>query len=63
MLSRRRIIWLLPFPSPSPVSKLSLPVSPVELTDGSALGEDGGGAKSCDGEKAWSSINYTILSG
>jgi hypothetical protein len=32
-------------------------VSPVELTDGR-----GGGAKSYDGEKAWSSINHPILS-
>jgi hypothetical protein len=49
-------------PSPSPVSKLSLflslPVSPVELTDG----REGVGAKSYDGEKAWSSINHAILS-
>jgi hypothetical protein len=33
-------------------------VSPVELTEG---GWNGGGAKSDDGEKAWSSINHSIL--
>jgi hypothetical protein len=47
---------------PSLVSKLSLflslpCVSPVELTDGRG-GKGGGGAKSYDGEKAWSSINH-----
>jgi hypothetical protein len=47
--------------SPFPVSKLSvlslflsLPVSPVEFTDGRG---GGGGAESYDGEKAWFSIN------
>jgi hypothetical protein len=33
-------------------------VSPCELAD-----ERGGGAKSYDGEKAWSSKNHSILSG
>jgi hypothetical protein len=58
------MVWLLPPPStPSPISKLSLLsscVSPFELTNG---GEgDGEGAKSYDGETAWNSINYSILS-
>jgi hypothetical protein len=39
-------------------------VSPVELTDGRGGGEEsGGGAKTYVGEKAWSSINPSILSG
>jgi hypothetical protein len=38
-------------------------VSPVELTDGIGGEEGGGGAKTYDGEKAWSSINHSILSG
>ncbi len=36
-------------------------VSPVEFTD-MKEGQDGRGAKSYDGEKAWSSINHSILS-
>ncbi len=38
-------------------------VSPVELTDGRGGEEVGGGAKSYDSEKAWSSFNHSILSG
>ncbi len=39
-------------------------MSPVELTDVRVEGEGGGGgAKSYDGEKAWSYINRSILSG
>jgi hypothetical protein len=38
-------------------------VSPVELTDRERGGREGGGeAKSCDGKKAWCSINHSILS-
>jgi hypothetical protein len=37
-------------------------VSPVELTDGTGIGGGGGGVKSYDGEKTWSSINHSILS-
>jgi hypothetical protein len=36
-------------------------VAPVEITDGRWEG-CGGGAKSYDGEKAWSSINHSALS-
>ncbi len=57
-----------PTPSPSPVSKfLSLSVflcvagRAYWLERGDVGG--GGGAKSYDGEKAWSSINHSILSG
>ncbi len=56
--------WLLlsynlaPPPPPPPVNKLSLfqssCASPIELSAGSG---GGSGAKSSDGEKAWSSIN------
>ncbi len=60
------MIRLLAHPPPSPHS-LSLSqsscVSPVELTD---RGEGGGGrqeTKADDREKAWSSINHSILSG
>jgi hypothetical protein len=41
-------------------------VSPVELTDRKGeegVGDGRGGAKSYVGEKAWSSINHSILSG
>ncbi len=45
---------------PSPVSlSQSSCVSPVELTDG-RVGEKG--AKAYDGEKAWTSINHSLLS-
>ncbi len=37
-------------------------VSPVEPSDGRGGGGDVGGAKSYDGEKAWSSINHSVLS-
>ncbi len=37
-------------------------MSPVELTD-LRVESGGGGAKSYDGETAWSSINHSILSG
>jgi hypothetical protein len=36
-------------------------LSPVELNDG-RWGGGGGGAKSFDNEKAWSSVNNSILS-
>ncbi len=39
-------------------------MSPVELTDRERGGrEDGEEAKSCDGKKAWCTINHSILSG
>jgi hypothetical protein len=37
-------------------------VTPFELSDG-RVGEDGRGAKSYDGEKAFSSKNHSVLSG
>jgi hypothetical protein len=52
-LSRRRMMRLLPHSQSSCVS-------PEEVFDGGRGGWDGG-AKSYDGEKAWSSINYSIL--
>ncbi len=63
-LSRRRIIWLLGPLSRQQVVFLSQYscVSPMNLTDGKG-GGGGGGAKPYDGERAWSSINYTLLSG
>jgi hypothetical protein len=66
-LSCSQMIRLLAHPlPPSPVSKLFLLLilpcmSPVELTDGRGVG--GVGAKSYDGEKTWSPINHSILSG
>ena len=61
-LSRCRMIWLLPRPPsfPSPVSKLSLFLS-LHVCRRSSL--PNGGAKSYDSERAWSSINHSILSG
>ncbi len=56
-----------PRPPPSPISKLSLflsqsfCMSPVELTLWGG-GGGGHGAKSNDREKAWSSINHSMLS-
>ncbi len=68
-LSRHRMNWLLTHTlPPSTVSKLSLFLSlPVcrrsSLLTGEGGGGDEGGAKSYDGEKAWSSVNPSILSG
>ncbi len=61
MLSRHRMI-------PSANCTVSLTqsscVSPVELTDGRGrAGRGGGEAKSYNIEKAWSSINHSILYG
>jgi hypothetical protein len=68
-LSRRPLIWLHPHPLPhSPVRKLSLYLSlPVSHRSSLLTGEEGegggGGAKSYDGEKVWSSVNHSMLSG
>jgi hypothetical protein len=64
MLSRCRMIWLLPPLSRQQVVALSQSscVTPVELTDGRG-GEDRGGAKSYDGEKGWCSVKHSRLSG
>jgi hypothetical protein len=60
--SRRPIIWLHPHPYPhSSVSKLDRRHLGDSLLTGEGKGK-GGGAKSYDGEKAWSSINHSILS-
>ncbi len=46
-----------------PLSQSSC-VSPVELTDRERGGREGGvEAESCDGKKAWCTINHSILSG
>jgi hypothetical protein len=37
-------------------------MSPVKLSDGKGGGGEGG-ARSDDGEKAWSSINHAVLTG
>jgi hypothetical protein len=57
---------VVPIPSPSPVSKLSLFLNlPVcgrsSLLTGEGKPEGGRDAKSCDREKAWPSINNLIL--
>ena len=60
------MIWLLPHPhSHQQVVSLSRSscVSPVELLTGYGGRGGGGEAKSNDREKAWSSINHSILSG
>jgi hypothetical protein len=64
--SRRATNLANSHPSPC-VRKLSLfvilPVrSPPSILPGEG-GEGGGGAKSYDGEKAWSSLNHSVLSG
>ncbi len=62
------VVWFSssPTPSPSPVSNLSLFLSLPVCRRWSWLTERGGGrrggAKSCDREKAWPSINHSILS-
>ncbi len=60
------MIWLLPHHlTPYPISKLSLFLSlPVSRRSSYLTGEGGrggGGAKSHDDEKAWSSINHSIF--
>ncbi len=61
-LSRCRMIWLLPHPFPSPISKLSMFLSlPVELTDGRGGGREPN--QTTARKLAWSSINHSILSG
>jgi hypothetical protein len=64
MLSHRHMIWLYP---PFPLSRQqvfqSSFVSPVELSYWRVEGGGGRGTKSYDGEKAWSSINHSLLSG
>jgi hypothetical protein len=63
------MIWLLPHPlPPNPVCKLDRRQTgrPRRKRDNMVTGEVGGGgsvgAKLYNGEQAWSSINYTILS-
>jgi hypothetical protein len=66
-LSRRRLIWFLPHP----LSTVSTTVSKLDRRHtgrlrkrDNLLTEDGrGGSKSCDCEKAWFSVNHSILSG
>ncbi len=49
-----------PAPYPSPFSKLSFFLSlPICRRSSLLTGEGGGGAKSNDGEKAWSSMNHS----
>jgi hypothetical protein len=69
-LSRRRIIWLLSHPLPHSAFDSRLDRRQIArlkkrdnlLTRGGRR-RPRGGAKSYDGEKAWSSINHSILSG
>ncbi len=64
------VVWFGSSPTLSPLSRqqvvslsLSSCVSPVNLTDWREIGGfGGGGAKSYEGEKVWSSINHSILS-
>ncbi len=63
------ILWFGSSSTPSPLSSKQIVslsqsscVSPVELTGRWGKGRYGGGAKSCDSEKAWSLINHPILS-
>jgi hypothetical protein len=65
----RRMIWLFSHPLllPSLVSKLEgLYTERLRKRDNLQAGEGeggGGGTKSYDGDKTWSSINHSILSG
>ncbi len=66
-LSSCRVIWLLPNPlPPSPVCKLNWRhTGKLRKRDNLPTGEGGGlggGAKSYSGEKAWFSMNPSILS-
>jgi hypothetical protein len=55
--------YYLALPHPSPVSKLDLRLKGrLRKRDNLLIGRGGGGAESYDGEKAWSSRNYSILS-
>jgi hypothetical protein len=63
------MIWLLPHPLP-PLPSVSSTAPAThrktekerQLSDG-IEGWEGGGAKSYDDEKAWSSVNHSVLSG
>ncbi len=58
-----RMIWLIshPLSQPFPVNKLDSDILYRKRQDvGRRWGEGGGGAKSYDGERAWSSINHSI---
>jgi hypothetical protein len=61
--SRGRMIWLLPPPLPHLLSLSSTGDTQTdkEIQHADRRG-DGGGAKSYDRKKAWSSINHSILS-
>jgi hypothetical protein len=66
--SRRHIIWLLPqplppLPSERPTGDRQEDLERETIADTGEEVGGGGGAKSYDGEKAWSSVNYSILSG
>jgi hypothetical protein len=59
------MIWLLPHPS-HPLRSVNSSGDTQEdrkkqLVDGRGGGGGEGGAKTYDGEKAWSSINHSIL--
>jgi hypothetical protein len=60
-LSRRRIIWLLVHPLTSQQVVCFSQYSCVSLVEKGG-GRGGSGAKSCDGEEAWSSKNPSVLS-
>ncbi len=68
MLSYRSMIWLLQSSTPShPLSRkqafLNLPVFAGRTYRQEMEGGGGGGAKSYDVEKAWSSVNHSIVLG
>jgi hypothetical protein len=63
MLSRRRMIWLLAHPLPRQYARpATYRKAEKERQLADERGGGVGGAKSYGGEKAWSSINYSILS-
>jgi hypothetical protein len=56
------MIWLLPIPFPPPGIKLDRRHTGRRRKRVNLLTGEGGGAPSCDGEKAWSSISHSIFS-
>jgi hypothetical protein len=59
------VVWFVSLPPPFSRQKVgpwTLDIGRLRKRDNLLTGE-GEGAKSCDGEKAWSSINHSIISG
>jgi hypothetical protein len=55
------VAWFVSSPTPLSLSKFCLSLSAFLRVAGQAYWREGGGAKSYDGEKAWSFINHSKL--